>query len=84
LSGPDQDRALTLLALSPLTGIALSSGLGLLSGVDAIRLAALAPPIVFAFVFNSLLVMNQRKVDRLLHAKEKSPSPATARAENAE
>jgi hypothetical protein len=70
------------MALSPITGLALSSGLGAPPGVDSIRLAALAPPITFAFVFNSLLVMTQRKIDRQVHAREKARTvdhPAHAR-----
>jgi hypothetical protein len=72
MSGPpSEQRAFTLLALSPIPGIALSSGLGKPPGADAIQLAAIAPPITLAFLFNYLLVIAQRKLDRQLHASEK-------------
>jgi hypothetical protein len=81
LGGPaDQGRALTVLALSPVPGLALSSGLGNPPSADAIQLAALAPPITFAFLFNYLLVVTQRKIDRSLHAKEKEKATAPAAA----
>ena len=76
---PDQGRALTVLAVSPLPGIALSSGFGDLPGIDAIRLAALSPAIAFAFIFNYLLVITQRKLDQRLREQEKpAPQPAVA------
>jgi hypothetical protein len=57
-----------------LPGIALSSGLGKLPGADTIQLAALAPPITFAFLLNYLLVIEQRRLDRQSHAKESVPA----------
>ena len=65
-----------VVALSPLPGIALSAGFGKLPGADAIQLAALAPAITLAFIFNYLLVVVQRKIDRLLHAQEKEKENA--------
>lgn len=60
-----------ILGLSPITGIAISSGLGGMTGSDAARMAALAPAITFAFVFNYLLVAWQRKLDRAVRDKTK-------------
>ncbi|SIN71693.1 hypothetical protein SAMN05444166_0383 [Singulisphaera sp. GP187] len=67
----NQTRGIAIFALSPLPGIALSSGMGKLPGADTIQLAALAPSITFAFLFNYLLVITQRKLDRRLLAAEK-------------
>ncbi len=68
----DQWLTAPIMALSPITGLALSSGLGGREGIDLIRIAALGPPITFAFVFNFLLVAAQRKVDHLVHSSEKA------------
>ena len=73
MSGPDQTRAMTVMALSPIPGLALSTGLSLNNGAEAIRFAALVPPIAFAFVFNSLLSMTQRRIDKQLRAQAKPP-----------
>lgn len=78
MGGPDQTRSLTVIALSPVAGTALSSGLGLATRTEVIRLAALAPPITFAFVFNSLLVVTQRGIDKRLRLAEKAPAPVPA------
>jgi hypothetical protein len=72
ISGTNETRDIAIFALSPVPGIALSSGLGKLAGADTIQLAALAPPITFAFLFNYLLVVTQRKIDRRLRAEEKT------------
>ncbi|WP_406699328.1 hypothetical protein V5E97_10695 [Singulisphaera sp. Ch08] len=72
MTGTNQTRNVAIFALSPLPGIALSSGLGKLPGADTIQLAALTPSITFAFLFNYLLVVTQRKLDRRLLAAEKS------------
>jgi hypothetical protein len=56
-----------VLATSPITGIALSSGIAENPGTEvdqALKLAALVPAITFAFVFNFLLEATQRKLDR--------------------
>ena len=73
-STPSEALAVTILALSPLPGIALSSGLGESDSAGAIQLAALAPPITFAFVFKYLLVVAQRRIDRALRDQEKPPA----------
>ena len=76
LGGPvGRGRALAVLALSPLPGLALSTGLGEPPGGDAIRLAALAPAVTFAFVFNYLLVGVQRKLDRSLRPAKAVAEP---------
>ena len=73
--------ALVILALSPLPGIGLSSGLGHPPSADAIQLAALAPPIAFAFIFNYLLVITQRKLDRSFQANEQEKEKVAAEGE---
>ncbi len=78
-----ESRALAIISLSPLPGVALCSGLDTVPGADTIRLAAVAPPITFAFIFNYLLVIIQRKLDRQLRDQAKAPGPefATVRPE---
>jgi len=75
-SPSDERRALTVAALSPLPGLALASGLGNPPGAETLRLAALAPAITFAFIFNYLLVVTQRKLDHRLRAQAKAPAAA--------
>ena len=70
-----QSRSLQVLALSPVAGISLASGLAKPDGTDRIQLVALFPPITFAFIFNYLLVITQRKTDRDLIAQRKDPQP---------
>jgi hypothetical protein len=72
----DSALAVTVLALSPLTGVAMSSGLGEVPAADAIQLAALAPAVTFAFLFKYLLVVQQRKIDRALRETDKARGPA--------
>lgn len=80
MSGPAHEKlALVILALSPLAGIGLSTGFGSLQAEDAIRLAAMAPPITFAFLFKYLVVVAQRKIDRELNATEKVKAEAAAK-----
>lgn len=55
--------AAVVASLSPVAGLALSAGLNGPEGQQAVQLAAFAPSITFAFVFNFLLVATQRKVD---------------------
>ncbi|AGA28763.1 hypothetical protein [Singulisphaera acidiphila] len=76
----NQTRNVAIFALSPLPGIALSSGMGKFPGADTVQLAALAPSITFAFLFNYLLVITQRKIDRRLLATEKSSTKSSAGA----
>jgi hypothetical protein len=77
--GTNRELYTTVLALSPITGIALSSGLLENVGPDggqAYKLAALAPAVLFAFVFNFLLDAAQRKLDRVLRDSAGLPKPA--------
>jgi hypothetical protein len=69
----DSALALKVLALSPLAGVTMSSGLGEIPAADAIQLAALAPAVTFAFLFKYLLVVQQRKIDRALREKDGRP-----------
>jgi hypothetical protein len=73
-SAGDSEVALTVLALSPLTGVAMSSGLGEAIAGSSIQLAALGPAVTFAFVFKYLLVVHQRKIDRALRAEGQAPA----------
>lgn len=80
ISGTTSARDLAIFALSPLFGIALSSGLGKPPGVETIQLAALAPPLTFAFLLNYLLVVTQRKIDRRLQSQAKGADSPPDRA----
>ncbi len=70
-----------VLAVSPITGLALSSGVTENPGNDVdqvLKLAAIAPAVTFAFLFNFLLEATQRKLDlqvRETVAKPKLASP---------
>jgi hypothetical protein len=69
LEGPShQALQLTILALSPVFGTALSASPHEIPGIEGIQGAALVPPIAFAFLFNYLLIATQRKIDRLLRS----------------
>jgi hypothetical protein len=70
--------AVVIVALSPLAGIALSSGLGEPPAIEAIQLAALAPAVTFAFLFKYLLVVVQRRVDRILREQDGKPAAVGA------
>ncbi|MEJ7638558.1 MAG: hypothetical protein WKF75_11435 [Singulisphaera sp.] len=59
----NRDLYRIVLGISPVTGIALSSGLVDASDAGPSRLAAILPAIAFAFVFNNLLVAYRRKID---------------------
>jgi hypothetical protein len=58
--------AATLVALSPLTGIAMASGLSETTRETVVQAAALVPALVFAFLFNNLVVSARRKIDHIL------------------
>ncbi|HWE35374.1 MAG TPA: hypothetical protein VG406_02295 [Isosphaeraceae bacterium] len=73
VTGGNTGTGLAIAALSPIFGVALSSNLGQPPNYEAIRLAALAPPITYAFVFNYLLVVVQRRLDRMVHVKVPKP-----------
>ncbi len=72
---PNEKLALAILALSPLPGIALSTGLTETLKSGTIQFAALAPAITFTFLFKYLLVNTQRKLDRALREADKAPTP---------
>jgi hypothetical protein len=57
------EPGLAVMAISPLAGIALSVGIGQPQNADVVRLAAIAPAVTFACIFNFLLVALQRKID---------------------
>ena len=69
IGGPTSQERACRPGASPVSGIALSSGVANPPGIDTIQLAAIAPPITFAFLFNYLLVITQRTVDRNVRAK---------------
>jgi hypothetical protein len=77
-----EETALVVVALSPILGIGLSTGLGQMPRADSVQLAAIAPPVTLAFLFNYLLVITQRKLDRLMHAQEKEKEKEKAQPEN--
>jgi hypothetical protein len=79
----DPASALPILAVSPVFGIALSSGLGEPPGARAIQLAALAPPVTLAFVFKYLVIVAQRKIDRQVRTAEKVEASARAESDQA-
>jgi hypothetical protein len=62
-AGTNRELFQLILCLSPITGIAMSSGIIEETAGQSFKLAALAPAITFAFVFNYLLVATQRKLD---------------------
>jgi hypothetical protein len=62
-AGTNRELFQIILCVSPLTGIAMSSGLIEETAGQSFKLAALAPAITFAFLFNYLLVATQRKID---------------------
>ncbi len=73
--GGEPDAASPALAsLSPLAGIIVSSGLGDLPGLVAAKAAALVPAIIFAFLFNNLVVSVRRRIGRMI--REAPPDPA--------
>ena len=72
------DVSLAALAISPLAGILLSTGHAPQStDVDPVRIAAIAPAVMLAFVFHALLDIVQRKIDRSVRAafKPRTPDP---------
>jgi hypothetical protein len=76
-TGPEeQGLPQVIMALSPVAGIALSAQSQIETGRDAVRMAALLPPITFAFVFNYLVVAIQRKIDLVVRRGHREESPA--------
>jgi hypothetical protein len=60
-------------SLSPIFGIAVSSGLGNLTGLQAARAAALLPALAFALLFNNLVTSTRRRIEKAIH-----PEPSFA------
>jgi hypothetical protein len=73
--GTNKELYTGVLCISPLTGIAMSSGL--IEGTEArvYKLVALGPAIFFTFVFNYLLVATQRKIDLTVRTSVRAPAP---------
>ncbi len=71
--GPDTVSAV-LASLSPVAGIALSSGVAELPGHQAVQMAALLPAIGFAFLFNNLVISVRRRIEKMI--LEATPKPA--------
>lgn len=71
------DVSLAALAISPLAGIVLSTGQIAQADVDPVRIAAIVPPVMLAFVFHALLDIVQRRIDRNVRAafKQRTPDP---------
>ncbi len=78
-AGVNKDIGPIILALSPLAGVFMSSGLVNETFAESARLAALAPAISFAFLFAFLLVNLQRRLDRAVKQAagliKKAPGP---------
>lgn len=71
-SGPDA-WSLTITSLSPIFGIAVSSGVGSMPGLDQAKGAALLPALIFALLFNNLVTSTRRRVEKSIHP---DPGPA--------
>ncbi len=65
---------LSISAVSPLVGVAVSSGLIEMPVVESARLAALMPAIFFAVVFNVLVVATRRKIDLVVRSSQPKAS----------
>jgi hypothetical protein len=68
------EAAQVLMAVSPVLGLAMSTGLGPFAEVSqAVQVAALMPSIVFFFLFNNLVTIYRRRVERSLQAAPAKP-----------
>jgi hypothetical protein len=47
--------------------------MGELPFIEAVQLAALAPAVTFAFLFKYLLVVLQRRIDRVVREQDQKP-----------
>ena len=61
-------------SLSPIAGIALSSGITTITGLNEARAAALLPALVFALLFNNLVTSTRRRIEKEIHP-EPAPDP---------
>ncbi|MDX2035216.1 MAG: hypothetical protein SFX72_01095 [Isosphaeraceae bacterium] len=72
-SGIDEGIASFIASLSPIAGISLSAGI---SGLDSTRLlqaGAFCPAIFFAFVFNNLVMVSKRRLEKKIRDSEEKP-----------
>jgi hypothetical protein len=67
---PSNQPGWATMALSPLVGVALVTGASEVGRADLARLAAIAPPVTLAFLFNFALVATQRKIDLVVRRAE--------------
>ena len=74
----NEQFAMTIVATSPIAGIAMSTDLGPSSdtGTDALKLAAVLPALVFALLFNNGVTHARRRAVAEIHG-----GPAAAKAE---
>ena len=61
-------------SLSPIFGIAISSGIGDSAALNAARAAALLPALSFALLFNNLVTSARRRIEKEIHP-EPAPDP---------
>ncbi len=79
---PPDVRSAALASLSPIFGIATSSGVGgETAGHDAVRAAALVPALVFALLFNNLVTSTRRKIEKETHPEAARPTEAPVKPE---
>jgi|GEM_PF-3567894 len=71
ISGSDRTLPLAIFAISPIPGIAMSTGFGELPGIDTIKLVAIATPITLTFLFAYLGIVTERSLDRKLRSELK-------------
>ena len=64
---------MAVMSLSPVAGMITASGLNLGEVPEAVRFAALVPPLVLTFVFNYLLVVTQRRIDLVVRTAARGP-----------
>lgn len=57
-----------LIAMSPVTGIGLATGLGSGTAILPVRAGAFCPALVFMFLFNNLVSVARRKIEKEVHA----------------
>jgi hypothetical protein len=62
-----------LIAMSPVTGIGLSAGLGNTIALFPVRAGVFCPALVFMFLFNNLVSAARRKIEKEVHAPLERP-----------
>jgi hypothetical protein len=67
-AGGGKEFPIVAFSLSPIVGIALSVGIGDHPFGQLPQIAALGPAIGFAFLFNNLVVIMRRRIERAVHA----------------